>query len=228
TSMVRLSGWPEMPGLLSLSAVKTSGSDPEGNSTSTTGPRTWVTLPMLCTVAIQLASSFQRFRAGDDFHQLLGDHRLPRSVVEKRQPVDHLRRIRCGLLHRAHPGAVLARNAFEEGSIKPDDHRLRSELPEDAGHVRLVLEINRRGSGRRRGGPQRKKLDHGDALADRRDELVVEEQYPVHLTGGEVGGEFAGDVRRRSIVHARVQPGKVLANGDFSSPKKVMTFAPDG
>ena len=45
TSMVRLSAWALMVGLVTLRAVYTSGSPPGGNSTSTTGPRTWVILP---------------------------------------------------------------------------------------------------------------------------------------------------------------------------------------
>ena len=44
TSRVRLSGWSLMRVLLSLSAVKISGRLPV-NSTSTTGPMTWVILP---------------------------------------------------------------------------------------------------------------------------------------------------------------------------------------
>src|SRR3954470_10489549 len=52
TSMTRLSGSLEMVALLSLSAVYTSGRPPGGNSTSTTGPRTWVTRPIVRTFAL--------------------------------------------------------------------------------------------------------------------------------------------------------------------------------
>ena len=45
TSMVRLSDLSEIPGFETVRAVKISGSDPAGNSTSTTGPITCVTLP---------------------------------------------------------------------------------------------------------------------------------------------------------------------------------------
>ncbi len=55
TSMVRLSALSEMLGLESVSAVKISGSAPGGNSTSTTGPITCVTLPPFDTSLIATA-----------------------------------------------------------------------------------------------------------------------------------------------------------------------------
>src|SRR5580658_4314303 len=45
TSSVRLSVAAEIPGLLSFRALRILGSFPSGNSTSTTGPMTWTTLP---------------------------------------------------------------------------------------------------------------------------------------------------------------------------------------
>src|SRR6185295_9908167 len=52
TSMTRLSLSLEMVELVNLSAVYTSGRPPGGNSTSTTGPRTWVTRPVVGTFAL--------------------------------------------------------------------------------------------------------------------------------------------------------------------------------
>src|SRR4051812_31838258 len=52
TSMTRLSFSLEMVALVTLSAVYTSGRPPGGNSTSTTGPRTWVTRPVVGTFAL--------------------------------------------------------------------------------------------------------------------------------------------------------------------------------
>jgi hypothetical protein len=57
-----------------LSAFKMAGSPPS-NVTSTTGPRTWVILPVRVHFHFPLfkIETLKGFCAGDDFDQLLGD-----------------------------------------------------------------------------------------------------------------------------------------------------------
>src|SRR5688500_12963307 len=79
------------------------------NCPSTTPPSTWVTRPT-ATFSLPTASfilslpttpaiDLQCLGAGDDFHQLLGDLRLPLPVVAERELVDHLARVAGGAVH---------------------------------------------------------------------------------------------------------------------------------
>ncbi len=58
TSRTRLSGWSPRLALLTRRAVYISGMAPGGNSTSTTGPRTWVIFPSVCAVALMAPGTF--------------------------------------------------------------------------------------------------------------------------------------------------------------------------
>src|SRR5215468_6668761 len=115
TSRTRFPSVLEMEGLVTRSAVKISGRSPGGNSTSTTGPRIWVTFPCVCTVAVMSCSgsSLQRFGAGDDLHQFLGDHCLARAVVVEGQPGDGVCGVVGRVLHRAHSRPVLGGHRLE-------------------------------------------------------------------------------------------------------------------
>src|ERR1700755_1310445 len=84
-----------LPFLVSI-AFKIAGRCPS-NCTSTTAPMTWVMRPVwLAGVAMKLSPSnfvsndrqldrrlLDRLGAGDDFNQLLGDHRLAGSIVDQ-------------------------------------------------------------------------------------------------------------------------------------------------
>src|SRR4029453_6323388 len=85
TSTTRFHGFSLMAGLVIRSALKMGGTAPSGNSTSTTGPIPCVMRPTLGMVRFP----FQRFRARDDLHELLGDGRLPHAVHHQREPADH-------------------------------------------------------------------------------------------------------------------------------------------
>src|SRR5512138_2754314 len=99
-----------------------SGSPPGGNSTSTTGPMTWVILP-LWTFAVAMSSFpelLERLGAAHDLHQLLRDVGLARPVVLESERRDHLLGVLRRRLHRAHAGAVLAGGRLEQRA--PDLH----------------------------------------------------------------------------------------------------------
>ena len=56
----------------------------------------------------------ERFRAGDDLDQFLGDHRLARAVVELRLLLDHVAGVARGVVHRAHARALLGGGVLED------------------------------------------------------------------------------------------------------------------
>src|SRR5665213_539603 len=90
------------------SAFKIAGRSPS-NCTSTTPPMTWVILPVaFCGVAIIRPRylNLQRFGAGDDFDQFLGDHRLTRAVIGECLLADHFAGVAGGIIHGAHARAL--------------------------------------------------------------------------------------------------------------------------
>src|SRR6516164_5313312 len=94
------------------SAVKISGSSPS-KRTSTTAPMTWVIVPMLLLgMSPRFLWLLQRFSAGDDLDQLLGDGGLTRAVVVEGQAVDHLAGVAGRVVHCGHPRPLLTRGAF--------------------------------------------------------------------------------------------------------------------
>src|SRR6188472_2806142 len=78
------------------------------NWTSTTAPMTWVILP---TAALAMGVSIlsERLGARDDLDEFGGDRGLARAVVDDGQPVDHVAGVAGGVVHRAHPRALLGR-----------------------------------------------------------------------------------------------------------------------
>src|SRR3990172_8364553 len=105
--------WSLIAGLLTLSALKMGGSDPPGNSTSTTAPSTWVIFPMLILTIPPFNSSLQRFRRADDFHQLAGDRSLTRPVHLQGQTAHHFGRVAGCRIHRRHARAMFAGNRLQ-------------------------------------------------------------------------------------------------------------------
>src|SRR5262245_1060374 len=65
-------------------------------------------------ILIRLPSSSERFRAGDDLDQLLGDIGLALAVVAQRQLPDQIAGIARGRVHGAHLGAVEAGLVLEQ------------------------------------------------------------------------------------------------------------------
>src|SRR6266571_581599 len=155
-----------------------SGRAPAGNSTSTTGPMTWVILPFWRFVAVAMwsfpESLLERLGTAHDLHQLLRDVGLASAVVLEGERRDHLLGVLRGRLHRAHAGPVLGGRRLEEGA--PDLHRdvAREEIREERLAGRLVLEVNRGGSCLVGGaGVDGEQLDYDRLLGDGALELVV-------------------------------------------------------
>src|SRR3990172_1710485 len=87
-----------LPPFLVSSAFKIAGRSP-GNCTSTTAPITWVIFPTAFW-GVAISSSLlelERFGAGDDLDQLLGDHRLARAVIGQRLLTDHFAGVAGGV-----------------------------------------------------------------------------------------------------------------------------------
>src|SRR5579885_2237053 len=95
------------------------GSSPS-NFTSTTAPMTCAMVPILlvamgsrpCVAERRRAS--ERFGAGYDLDEFLGDDRLARAVVVDREAIDHLAGIARRVVHRRHARALLGRAVFEQ------------------------------------------------------------------------------------------------------------------
>src|SRR4029079_3206366 len=98
-----------LPPFLVSIALRMAGRCPS-NCTSTTAPMTCVMRPVwFAGAAIKLSPStsvsirqcnhapLDRFGAGDDFNQLLGDHGLTSSVVDQGLLADHFARIAGGV-----------------------------------------------------------------------------------------------------------------------------------
>src|SRR2546422_6292174 len=237
TSMVRLSDLSEIPWFETVKAVKISGSDPGGNSTSTTDPITCVTLPnfavSLSATAIVTSLSLQRLSAGDDLHQLLGDRRLPGAVVLEREPPDHLVCVLGGGVHRRHAGAVLRSLGLEQRA--PDRHRqlARNQALEQLRPRRLVevlggdepaFALALRGRGRDDG----QQLGEGDGLRHGALELVVEEMDGIELALAELDDQIVGDLFRHRIPQPPEEPDVVLAGLDPAPLREVAPAPSDG
>src|SRR5512137_1987548 len=93
------------------------GSEPAGNSTSTTGPMTWVIFPLwvwISGMSVFPRDLLERLGATHDLAQFLGDVGLPRAVVLEGERADHLVRVPGGGLHGGHARAVLAGRRVEQ------------------------------------------------------------------------------------------------------------------
>src|SRR4051794_9202150 len=136
----------------SRSAKLISGSEPTGNSTSTTGPMTWTTRPagrspvsagvvsvsvMSCPLSVVLG---ERFGAADDLGDLGGDLGLPRAVGVARQDLDELVRVVGRGLHGAAAGGVLGRGRVEQAREDAALDVARQQRVEDVLGARLELD----------------------------------------------------------------------------------------
>src|SRR5262245_61755017 len=139
-----------LPPLLVSSAFKIAGRCPS-NCTSTTAPMTWVMRPTTlvgvamdrpCCLITHLGVAVrrsQRLGAGDDFDQLLGDHRLAGAVVGERLLADHLAGVAVRVVHRAHLRAVERGCVFEQRAEQLDGDIARQKIGEDLLLLGLVV-----------------------------------------------------------------------------------------
>src|SRR6185503_985828 len=105
-----------LPPFLVSSAFKIAGRSPS-NCTSTTAPMTCVIFPTaFCVAILSSLNGLQRLGAGDDLDQFLSDHRLTCAVIGKRLLADHFAGIACGIVHRAHAGALFGGGVFQKGA----------------------------------------------------------------------------------------------------------------
>src|SRR6478672_4460894 len=124
----------------------------------------------------------ERFGAGDDLDQLLGDHRLARAVIGDRLLLDHLARIAGCIVHGAHLRAVERRIVFEKRTQKLYRDVARQKLSQDARFIWLVVIsdglVGRRDS-RHLGGNE---TLGGRDLRDHRSEGRVEQRTDIEAT----------------------------------------------
>src|SRR6476659_6589914 len=106
-----------------------------------TGPMTWVMRPTLFDmVSPWLArSGSQRFGAGNDLDQFLGDHRLARAVVEQRLLADHVAGVARRVVHGRHLRTVERGGVLQERAQDLPGDVARQELAEDVLGFRLEL-----------------------------------------------------------------------------------------
>src|SRR5665213_265385 len=89
------------------------GSLPRSNSTSTTGPMIWTTLPVF--IHSSVAGLLQGFRAAHQFGDFLGDDGLTDAVGIKSEAADQVFAVAAGVVHGGHAGREFAGLAFEKG-----------------------------------------------------------------------------------------------------------------
>src|SRR5580658_3934556 len=140
------------PFLVSI-AFRMAGRCPS-NCTSTTAPMTCVMRPVwLAGVAIKLSPSnsqisndrlSDRLGAGDDFNQLLGDHRLTGSIVDQGLLADHVAGVAGGVVHRAHLRAVERGVVLQKRAKNLHRDIARQEPRQDFVFLRLIFVSNRR------------------------------------------------------------------------------------
>src|ERR1700680_5178108 len=106
-----------------------------------TGRMSWVMRPTLFDmVSPWLArSGSQRFGAGNDLDQFLGDHRLARAVVGERLLADHLAGVARGVVHGARARTLLGRGVLQERAKNLHRKSARQELVEDFIFLGLVF-----------------------------------------------------------------------------------------
>src|SRR5690606_3852133 len=113
-----------LPWLSTSSELRIAGRSPS-NFTSTTAPNTCVMVPtlffaiVLAPIAFRvryLRAGLNGFGAGDDFNEFLGNLSLPRTVVVKPQPVDHVARIAGRRIHGRHLRAEERGPVFQHGA----------------------------------------------------------------------------------------------------------------
>src|SRR5215475_5633100 len=103
---------------------------PAGNSTSTTGPTTWTTLPLfMFTPGFRRADASVRL-AARDLQQLLCDVSLPELVVLERQLLDEVLGAVGRVLHRDHARALLAGLGVQQHLVDVDAQIVAEEVAE--------------------------------------------------------------------------------------------------
>src|SRR5215210_5376778 len=113
---------------------------------STTGPVIWITWPVVRGAATamgvrSLLSALPGLRAGRDLDHLAGDIGLADLVVREGQVLDELVGILGRVLHRDHPGRLLARLPLEDRLEQTSGDVARNELLEDGARARLEDEL---------------------------------------------------------------------------------------
>src|SRR6202140_215334 len=198
-----------LPLLVVSMAFRMAGRWPS-NCTSTTAPMTWVMRPVwLAGVAIKLSPSnsvsasvsliafapLDRLGAGDDFNQLLGDHRLTGPVVDQGLLADHVAGVAGRVVHRAHLRAVERGIVFEKRSEDLYREVARQQPGQDLVFLRLVFVGRRRpGIGGGSFHHQRDDLLRGRDLRDHGLEARIEQRADVELAGVETRDHPLGDI----------------------------------
>src|SRR3954470_7359738 len=119
-----------------------SGSSSGGNSTSTTGPMIWMTLPVATTLSLPVRRRHELRRRGDLQH-LAGDLGLARLVEDQRQILDQVLRVLVRVAHRDHLGAEEARAKLQDRLVDQHLDVTRQELLQDRARVRLEDVVDR-------------------------------------------------------------------------------------
>src|SRR3984893_1695778 len=219
------------------------GSRPGGNSTSTTAPITWLTLPIVSSDVVSFATSPMGFswlractgsflqgrRPGDDLHQLGGDRRLADLVGRQAEFLDDVAGRGGGVLHRDHLGRVEAGLVLQHSLVDLRLHVPGQQLVEHLLRARLVDVVGGLGRAllalRDRDGQQRahdRLLPQRADVAGERKEHGVDPLLLVLLEGradrGQDGG-FARPVLEAAGVGDDVAP---------VSSQEIATLPPDG
>src|SRR6266478_5291386 len=188
-----------LPPFLVSIAFRMAGRCPS-NWTSTTAPMTCVMRPVWLAGVAMKTLSFEflisnRLGAGDDFNQLLGDHRLSGTVVDQGLLADHVAGVAGGVVHGAHLRAVERGVVFQQCPENLHRKIARQQAGQNLVFLRLVF-VSRRRAGIR--GlffhHQRNDLLRGRDLRDHRFEPRIEQRADVELAGLKARNDFLRDV----------------------------------
>src|ERR1700720_1189436 len=168
-----------LPPFLVSIAFRMAGRCPS-NCTSTTAPMTCgMRSVWLAGVAMKIFSFefylkrplrlSDRLGAGDDFNQLLGDHRLTGSVVDQGLLANHVTGVAGGVVHRAHLRAIERGVVFQQRTENLHRKIARQQVAQDLVFFRLIfIGCRRAGTRGRRFHHQRNDLLRGRDLGDDR------------------------------------------------------------
>src|SRR5580692_1534113 len=194
-----------LPPFLVSIAFRMAGKCPS-NCTSTTAPMTCVMRPVWLAGVAMKTLSFEfylkrplrlsdRLGAGDDFNQLLGDHRLTGSIVDQGLLANHVAGVAGGIVHRAHLRAVERGVVFQQCAEDLDRQVARQQAGQNLVFFRLIFVRGRRAGIRGLGfHHQRNDLLRGRNLRDHRLEARIEQRADVELAGLETRDHLVGDI----------------------------------
>src|SRR5580765_1544960 len=181
------------------------------------------------------ALAAERVSAGDDFEDLLRDLGLTCAVHREREVVDQLAGRLRGVAHRRHARALLGRGGLEQRAVdlrlevdrqQPLEDLLRLGLEDEVADEPVVVALVVGGLEHVLG--DRQHVRHGDALDERRDEVVVDEHDTVDVLVDVELGQPVRDRLRVGVVRVVAEASPLAVELEAREAQRRDALAPDG